>query len=382
MNVRDGFINVQRLIGTEEGLNVMDDNQNNNPWRAKLSSPTQTDPRYVFPVTEHETSASALWRAASRWMDALSRARLCPGTRVVVTEHDASLIPLVLACFWERLTLVVLPETHTRIDTWYRFDPAVVVGDPETNYANAMVDENGAPIEALRPFRTIRAPTPDIRVVLRDEHRRYARRWVALSDRNVLDALEQSRPVWSGITRLLSTRSFGTAFGFVHELLGALISKADMVRRPTRPHDNLSSVIESYSFSHWNPASWELVSLVEQGVAREFVQQLTDGIVVDAPIDTGLRTIVERSQLRAGRSCAAASGLLCLGEKGEHDGRFMGRPLANHVRSTRQGEFELRGSTAVDAFWRADGCERRPHDEWIKTGIWGAADDRGLHFLR
>jgi long-subunit acyl-CoA synthetase (AMP-forming) len=359
-------------------------------WKDRFYQSLRGKPRPVFVFGDSIISGANLWTGARVWTRAFREAGLMKGDRVLIAvEPCQSFLWILIAALCEELSIALSPPgltaeeletTRTLIDsaaTVVSHPP--VAGEASSAWSHLtkapdvlIVDACTLPdFTGWRAHKTAIVRDPEIRLLLRTSGSVASPRFIALSDRNVFSVIDShhERVDFSDAV-LLSVLPWHHAFGLVLELLPALLFQAEVFRDPAGGRDpaDLAESLDSRDFTHLNavPATFEGIFA---SLPRDRQLEELRGIVGGAPVSADLAERLRGTRLRAGYGQTQAGPGIMLGEPGEWETGFLGRPIGCELRLASDGELEFRGANVCLGEWKAGGLVRGAgENEFFPTG--------------
>ena len=349
-------------------------------WRDRLHARFAGQPTPLLIVSDQIWTGASLWAGARQWVGALRAANVIAGERVVCAlPAGAAFVQLLLACFWEEISLAVvspmvaiaegdaamLDELDARLLVRLGEFPADVVGVLTPGAA-------GWPEEALPALRaSTQPPTRDVRLLLRTSGTTGAPRWVAISDGNlcaVLDSHANSLALEGGC--VLSVLPWHHAFGLVLGLLASLLQADEIVRDANdgRDFSGLLALAQAHPITHVDLVPILATRLFGDPRGEALLHRLRGGVVGGAAVSASLAAMLGGTALRVGYGQTEASPGIALGAPGEWSEGFLGRPVGCAVRIDDDGVLAFRGKNACVGFWEQGRLNRLDPERWVRTG--------------
>jgi long-subunit acyl-CoA synthetase (AMP-forming) len=227
-------------------------------------------------------------------------------------------------------------------------------------------------------------PTPAARLLLQTSGTTGARRWIALSDANVMAVVDSHVPLLDlDGAIVLSVLPWHHAFGLVVELLPALLAGAAVVRDPAggRDPDALLRLAREHRATHLDAVPHTLRLLVAHPGGPALVAGLRGGVVGGAPIDHALAAALTLTRLRVGYGQTEASPGIALGDPGAWRAGTLGRPLGCAVRIDDDGVLAFRGPNACLGRWEQGALVPLDPSRWARTGDLARAEADGSYIF-
>ncbi|HEY0793219.1 MAG TPA: AMP-binding protein [Chthoniobacterales bacterium] len=336
------------------------------PWREILRTQLPHRPQLVWVLPEAAVPGPTIWTGLRGWVKAFRTVGLKPGDRVAVGGTPGlGWIGAVLAGLWVEATLCLVPPGESLPAAGEELDARFIVGPGGW----IQWDCHGQPTVAACARRPVPGPrSPEARFLLASSGTDGRRKWIALSDANLLAVLRSHLPILglNAQRRLLSTLPWCHAFGLVLEFLAALSVGASLVRcSEPRDADEQRCLVHQWQLNWWNlvPAMVRPFANTAPGAFGAF----QGGIVGGAAISPGISALLAGSTLRVGYGQTEASPGIMLGAVGEFVPGLIGRPVGCEVRLSPDAELEFSGSNACFGHW-CEGIVRAAPDRWVKTG--------------
>ena len=330
----------------------------------------QAYPVLVFP--EGVVPAASLWAGARVWLDAFRAAGLGAGDRVVMAlPPSPAFVSVLLAAFWEGVTLALLPPAGDLPFWMEELDACAGIG----LYSDGSVwrpDVCGLPDHPAIALRKPDGPaTPDARLLLQTSGSTQSPRWIALSDCNIQSVLGSHLPrLGLENARVLSALPWHHAFGLIIDLLPALLSGAEIVRDPAggRDIESLLHLMRRSEITHFCSVPLTMQRLAARDDGQEILWKLRGGVIGGAPVNAALADVLAGTQLRVGYGQTEASPAIALGEPGHWKPHYIGRPVNCEVRLDDGQILCFRGPGACLGTWDAGRLQRLPPERWVSTG--------------
>jgi acyl-CoA synthetase (AMP-forming)/AMP-acid ligase II len=336
-----------------------------NPWREILHTRLLLHPPPVWVFPEASVSGPTIWVGLRGWVKAFRTVGLQPGDRLVVGGPPGlGWVGAVLAGLWLEATLCLVPQGENVAAVGEELDARLIL-EPS---GRIDCDRDGQPTLGRAPRAAQLPRSPEARFLLRTSGTGDQRKWIALSDANLLAVLRSHLPVLglNARHRLLSTLPWSHAFGLVLEFLAALCMGTSLVRcSEPRDADEHVRLLRLCKLDWWNAVPAMVRRLAEKN--HEILTSLRGGIVGGAAIESGTSTILAGSALRVGYGQTEASPGLLLGAVGEFVPGLIGRPVGCQIRLSSDDELEFTGHNACLGHW-SDGIVLAQPDRWVATG--------------
>lgn len=343
-----------------------------NPWHSLFYEGLRDQALPALIADGTITPAASLWTGSRLWTQTFRRSVLDAGDRLVLAlPPSAEFVQVLVAAIWEGYTVVLCPSDAD-------VDAILDTVDARAAVTTDRSDLSWTPEGCAGPRSTpndIREahtpPTPDVRFLLRTSGTTGLARWVALSDRNVLSVLASHLPHFElSNARCLSVLPWSHAFGLVLDLFPALLAGAEIIRDPDggRTADRLLSLSHAWGSTHLNAVPLTIQRLLDHDDGPALLSSLHGGIVGGAPVSGPLAEALQRTRLRAGYGQTEASPGITLGEPGEWDANYLGRPVGCDVSTADDGELLFQGPNACVGFWSEGRLDRVDPDRTVHTG--------------
>jgi len=349
-----------------------------NPWPEILHCQLSRNSRLVWVFPEAAVPGPTIWAGLRGWVKAFRAVGLEPGDRLVVGGPPGlGWVGPVLAGLWLEATLCLVPQGENVEAVGAELDARLSLGPG----GRPDWDRDGQPTFRAAPRLAQLAPSPKARFILRTSGTGGQRKWIALSDANVLAVLRSHLPVLglNARHRMLSTLPWSHAFGLVLEFLAALCVGASLVRcAEPRDADEHVRLFHYRKLDWWNAVPAMMRRFADKN--HENLARLRGGIVGGAAIDPATSTMLAGSALRIGYGQTEASPGLLLGDAGEFVPGLIGRPVGCQVRISSNDELEFSGPNACLGHW-SEGIVLAPPDRWVQTGDTARKEGNRYFFL-
>ena len=283
-----------------------------NPWPEILHCQLSRNSRLVWVFPEAAVPGPTIWAGLRGWVKAFRAVGLEPGDRLVVGGPPGlGWVGPVLAGLWLEATLCLVPQGENVEAVGAELDARLSLGPG----GRPDWDRDGQPTFRAAPRLAQLAPSPKARFILRTSGTGGQRKWIALSDANVLAVLRSHLPVLglNARHRMLSTLPWSHAFGLVLEFLAALCVGASLVRcAEPRDADEHVRLFHYRKLDWWNAVPAMMRRFADKN--HENLARLRGGIVGGAAIDPATSTMLAGSALRIGYGQTEASPGLLLGD--------------------------------------------------------------------
>lgn len=356
-------------------------------WRDRLWAwlRGRATPMVVF--EDRIIPAASVWTGCRAWLAEFRRLGLAPGDRVVLAlPPSPGFLMALTACLWEGLSTAVVapPRDRDEADALAdALDARFILGGPGACAIEA--DPHGLPVEsAPSPRPTRLGPTPDVRLLLHTSGTTGDRRWVALSDENILSVIDSHAPrLGLQDARVLSVLPWHHAFGLVIDLLPALAGASEIVRDSSGGRDPacMLHLMKDWDITHASLVPLHVARLLacEHGPAA--LQRLRGGVVGGAPVRSGLARSLRSTRLRPGYGLTEASPGVTLGQPGAWEDGAIGVPVGCEVRLDESGQLLVRGPNVCLGFWENGRLVRGEPGRWLATGDLAEPHAGGLRFI-
>lgn len=303
-------------------------------------------PEPLFVFEDCTIPGASVWTGSRHWVEAFRQRNLEAGERLVVDlPPGPTFLQVLVAGFWEGLSLVIAPESG--FDLLGKLDARGVVSTDShpSGWLAKGVSGPGREPDSLRPAE--HEPTPEARLFLRSSGSRGDPEWYGLSERNLRSVVESHHEVLEQADTVLSHLPWHHCFGLVLELLLAIRRSQTLVRDPSggRDLDKLEDLRQSYEARHFNTVPLMVERLAEH-IGRDFFEPFEEGLVGGAPINDRTAEVLEGTDLRVGYGQTEASPGITLGEPGVFKPNYLGHPVGCRVEQTEQQELVFEGMNA------------------------------------
>jgi long-subunit acyl-CoA synthetase (AMP-forming) len=286
------------------------------------------------------------------------------------------MLTCLVACLWEKLTVVLVPVTALKPDTIEHYDARLIVTSEShlTPNDHCWHPQGAAspPQEPLSPLRESRLPpSPDARFLLTTSGTSGQPKIVALSDQNVLSVLKSHQPLLQGLdATVLSVLPWHHSFGLVLDLLMSMLSGSIIVRDGSGGKDPsaLLQLLAQHSITHLNAVPLTVQKMLSIPGGAEALAALQGGVIGGAPISRSLAADLSTTNLRVGYGQTEASPGIMLGKPGQWSERCIGQPVGCEVRIDSERVLWFRGANACLGFWdTSKGLITLDSDRWVNT---------------
>ena len=356
-----------------------------NPWRSRIFERFPDSPYPLAVFQEGIIPAASLWTGSRLWVSAFREAGFQPGDRLVLClPPSAEFLQVLLAAFWEGLTLAVAPpeaDLGTLLET---LDARAAVHARSGAFVWTAEGCSGPehPLPSLR--QADGPPIPDARLLMQTSGTSGQARWVAMSDRNILAVLDSHLPALDLTeARVLSVLPWRHSFGLILDLLPALFAGAEIVREPSGGRSVASMVewMSEFQTTHFSAVPLTVSRLAETERGRDCLRRLRGGVVGGAPVSDTLAQFLQTTNMRPGYGQTEACPGVTLGEPGVWRAGALGHPIGCRVNCSERGELRFQGDNACLGFWERGRLRRLRPDRWVATGDLVRQNDDGYTFV-
>lgn len=343
----------------------------------------EAHPAIVFDDTT--IPGASLWSGARSWVRTFRESGLNSGDRVILAlPAGAPFVQVLLAGIWEKLTVVVKPPGTVTQGEVREMDASLVVNNTQSDHYYARPDGvSGPEDETIEPREPGWSATPECRLLMKTSGTTGQPTWYGLSDRNILSVLESHRPELTSVDSALSYLPWHHCFGLILDLLYNLLTGKIIIRDPSggRDLDRLTDLIERYEPEQCHFVPKTIQQLYERRDG-DYIDGFEEGIVGGAPITASMADHLNGSNLRVGYGLTEASPGVSLGDRGQFEPGFLGRPVGCSVRVNGDDTLEFYGPNACMGEWDTSTGEMIGKDvpRWVKTGDEVIQKEGGLYF--
>ncbi|MGP1271725.1 MAG: class I adenylate-forming enzyme family protein [Phycisphaerales bacterium] len=337
-------------------------------------------------LPDRAVSGEALCEGIDAWAEALVRAGVRPGDRVVLASAASPEFIMVLgACLRERLVFCpVDPSCASGESAAIRSCDAKLAIGRSPGMVQPGID--GLPPRSLRAHSSRHGPTPQIAMILRTSGTCGERKHIALSATNLLACIMSHTPaleIEAG-SACLSVLPWHHAFGLLIDLLPALVAGATVHREPSggRNAASIAAMLRRLEGPRCSMVPLQIERLTDSPDGLVALRRLAGGVVGGARVGEQLARVLSTTRLRAGYGLTEASPGVCLGEPGAWRAGMLGRPVGCTVSLSEQNELLVMGPNICVGTWTAAGLRARDGTQPLATGdIVHAENDGTLTFV-
>ena len=358
-----------------------------NPWRNRLYNALSGSPSPLYLFEGRALPAASLWNLSKLYTTWLRESGITAGDRLVLDLPEGpALLGAIVAALREGCTLALPPMASIKDPAeklLERFDARAVLTNKEGELA-ANPDPDGLPPKKMAALREADGPkTPDARLLIGTSGTSGAPKHVAISDRGMLSVLDSHLPLLSmqGVVAA-SVLPWRHAFGFVLDLLPQLFTADMVVRSPDSGSDpeRLVALCEEHHVD-WLSCVPLTVERLLNADGLGMLSRLRGGVVGGAPVWDRLIDPLRATRLRVGYGQTEASPGISLGEPGQWEEGWLGRPIGCATGADENGVLWFSGPNACLGYWRDGALWREPTGRWVYTGDIVQKRDECLMYL-
>lgn len=336
-------------------------------FREEIYERLQGRPYPLFISSEHVISAASLWAYVRQWT-LFFRENGLSGGGCVYTEYTGAVFPAILiAALRERLNLFIgRKESYQRFSDKIR---AVHISD-SLNPGQIHIGSDLLP-SAEDDFSGRFSSLGTEGIWLLTSGSAGFPRWINLTEKNIFTVIVSHRQAM-GIRegeKILSVLPWSHVFGLVIDLMIGLFSGAEIFRIPgLKSPEAVSETILRESIHHFHCVPLTAEKMMETEKGREALIFLRGGVIGGAPVNRKTAEFLKNTKMRVGYGQTEASPGIMLGEPGEWDEFFIGRPLGCEIMINHENILHFSGENAYAASLSEEGKVERRQEDFVKTG--------------
>lgn len=308
-----------------------------NPWREILYNLFKFQSNPLLVTDDAIYTADVLWNLSRLWTHTLSQFKIAKGDSILVHfNKSADLLSLIIASLFNEWNLILINPKLNLKEIVEETNPKFIITDEK----DALSKINSKQIKSFQKItildfdllliqRNHGIQNKQIRFFLRSSGTELPK-WIGLTDREIFYNLEKHQTIYSFHTISLSILPWYHVFGLILDLLSLLLKKATIIidEKNGRDPEYTKFLVKNFPIKHCSFVPLQLELQIENHNV-DFLFQLESGIIGGAKISYDYIEILKKTKLRVGYGQTEAGPGISIGEEGEWEENYVGRPLCN-----------------------------------------------------
>ncbi|TGK14359.1 AMP-binding protein [Leptospira stimsonii] len=340
-------------------------------WKEILYSilPESANPLFVFP--KEMIPGASIWSYLKLWKEFYRELNLSSGEVLGIhLPTDSSFLGSFLAGLWEDLSVACIPFGKGSLDSsidslrpkW------IVTLDEDSNESMKRIGyervlNSSLPDSRAHLFRRIESSrdiSDNVRLFLKSSGTSGAQKWVGLSDSTIFHNLRTHNVAFpkEGST-VGSVLPWTHSFGLILDFFPSLLRSSTVIKYASSSFDleDCFEFLNSFPIRHLSGVPSFFSRILNLPGGCEFLESLESGIVGGAPISSLLAKHLRNTKLRVGYGQTEAGPGITLGEPGDFDFGYLGKPVGCEVKiDSESGSLLFRGKNASSLEIDSSGC--------------------------
>lgn len=330
-------------------------------FREEIYERLQGRPYPLFISSEHVISAASLWAYVRQWTLFFRENGLSEGG-CLYTEYTGAVFPAILiAALRERLNLFI-----GRKDSFLGLSDKIrPVHISDIHIGSDLLPSGEADFSGKFGFLETEG------IWLLTSGSAGFPRWINLTEKNIFTVIvsHMNRMNIQEGEKILSVLPWSHVFGLVIDLMIGLFCGAEIFRIPgLKSPEAISETILRETIHHFHCVPLTAEKMIETEKGREALLFLRGGVIGGAPVSRRTAEFLKRTKLRVGYGQTEASPGIMLGESGEWEEFFIGRPVGCKIILNNENVLHFSGENAYAASLSEDGTVEKRREDSVNTG--------------
>ncbi len=308
-----------------------------NPWREILYNLFKFQSNPLLITQEAIYTGDVLWNLSRVWTHTLGEFRISKGDTILVHfNKNADFLSLIVASLFNEWSLILVNPRLNLKEVVEETNPRFIITDEKDAFSKINSKQ-------IKSFKKIFIFNTDLLLIqryqgLQNKQVRFFLRssgtenpkWIGLTDREIFYNLEKHDNIFFFETIALSILPWYHVYGLILDLLSLLLKKATIIIDSTNGRDPeyTKYLIKNFPIKHCSFVPLQLELQIETNNV-DFLLQLESGIIGGAKIPYQYIEILKKTKLRVGYGQTEAGPGISIGEPGEWEENYVGRPLCN-----------------------------------------------------